>query len=102
MSELLPTPAKSHYLFNLRDLAKVVFGICMSEKEKVQNVDLMSKLWIHEVLRVFGDRLINDDDKFFLITNIRKTYTRFFGLNIDTVCGSLDKEVDGVKDGKVD
>ena len=104
MSELLPTPAKSHYLFNLRDLAKVVFGICMSEKEKVNNPEALTRLWIHEVLRVFGDRLINDDDKIFLIQNIRKVYTRFFGLNMDTVCAFLDQKEgpNGVKDGKVD
>ena len=104
MSELLPTPAKSHYLFNLRDLAKVVFGICMSEKEKVNNPEALTRLWIHEVLRVFGDRLINDDDKIFLIQNIRKVYTRFFGLNMDTVCAFLDQKEgpNRVKDGKVD
>lgn len=30
---------------------------------KVRDESLASKIWIHENLRVFHDRLINDDDK---------------------------------------
>lgn len=60
MSELLPTPAKSHYLFNLRDFAKVIFGICMSDKDKVPNPETLARLFVHEIWRVFADRLIND------------------------------------------
>ncbi|XP_059176449.1 dynein axonemal heavy chain 6-like [Physella acuta] len=64
-TDLLPTPAKSHYVFNLRDLSKVVQGILQADigifREKLQ----MFRLFIHETQRVFHDRLINHEDKFF-------------------------------------
>ncbi|CAK4643818.1 unnamed protein product [Aphanomyces euteiches] len=56
-SELLPTPSKFHYTFNLRDVSKVFQGMLMITPGKCSEVDTMNKLWVHEACRVFGDRL---------------------------------------------
>lgn len=60
--ELLPTPAKSHYTYNMRDLSKVFQGMQMVGVP-VDDVRKMTRLWGHEVLRVFHDRLVSDDDR---------------------------------------
>jgi dynein heavy chain len=61
-AELLPTPAKSHYTFNLRDVAKVVQGVLQSSPKTVQTTDEMLSLWQHECRRVFADRLVDEKD----------------------------------------
>jgi len=60
--ELRATPACFHYMFNLRDVSKVIQGILMSHPKSIQNADSMQRLWVNEVTRVFGDRLINTTD----------------------------------------
>ncbi|KAI5607103.1 dynein heavy chain 1, axonemal, partial [Silurus asotus] len=62
-SGLLPTPAKSHYTFNLRDLSKVFQGLLMAEAGKIQDKAQLLRLWYHESCRVFQDRLVNQEDR---------------------------------------
>ena len=61
--ELRPTPSKFHYLFNLRDVSKVVQGLCMSKPVSYPSEDVFMRLWVNETFRVFYDRLINEEDR---------------------------------------
>ena len=63
-AKMLPTPAKFHYIFNLRDLSRVFQGVFQCDVKDVlkEPIDLVS-LWVHECQRVFSDRLINLQDK---------------------------------------
>ena len=62
-SSLLPTPAKSHYTFNLRDLSKVFQGTLQGDAQNIKDKEVFIRLWSHECMRVFYDRLIDDTDR---------------------------------------
>lgn len=63
INDFLPTPAKCHYTFNLRDLSKVVQGMLIMSLVNITDKAALVNLWIHETFRVFRDRLINQDDR---------------------------------------
>ncbi|KAG7211512.1 hypothetical protein KM043_010780 [Ampulex compressa] len=71
--DMLPTPEKSHYVFNLRDLSKCIQGMMQVDPTAIREPKEMLRLFYHECLRVFHDRLINTEDKSYfyrLLTNI--------------------------------
>lgn len=77
LKQLLPMPSKSHYTFNLRDISKIFLGLCSAYiKTTNEDIDLI-RLWVHENKRVFGDRLISQEDRDLLenllLTEVKKT-----------------------------
>lgn len=63
LAVLLPTPSRFHYLFNPRDLSRVLEGLLLSTPAHFSAPDAFVRLWRNECLRIFHDRLICDEDK---------------------------------------
>ena len=73
---LKPTPSKFHYVYNLRDVSKVFQGIMMARV--VSTKEQLSKLWLHECLRVFQDRLVCEEDRNWLQDSLIETGRNHF------------------------
>ncbi|KAJ0398628.1 hypothetical protein P43SY_007486 [Pythium insidiosum] len=101
IAELLPTPAKSHYTFNLRDLAKVFQGVLMGDSKRIIKLDQLLRLWVHENMRVFEDRFTTQSDHQWFQELLKAQLVVFFGGtlgvsdggNVNTVSASAKKAV---------
>lgn len=101
--KMLPTPAKFHYIFNLRELSRVFQGILLTPSETIKNggfrcTEKLSKfagggltvlkIWKHECMRVFSDKLTNLKDKAVFSGYLSNQLNETFGPELATECES--------------
>uniref|UniRef100_A0A8B9XJL0 Dynein axonemal heavy chain 2 n=1 Tax=Bos mutus grunniens TaxID=30521 RepID=A0A8B9XJL0_BOSMU len=82
----LPTPAKIHYLFNLRDISKVFQGMLRANKDFHDTKSSITRLWIHECFRVFSDRLVDTADMEAFVSILSDKLGSFFDLTFHNLC----------------
>eukprot|EP01038_Epipyxis_sp_PR26KG_P004763 gene4763-6681_t len=92
MKALLPTPQKSHYTFNLRDFSRIIQGVLLCRPSESFNKSSLVRLWSHEALRVFGDRLIDDSDRGWFHKHLETMCTTRFNSGFYETFKHLDKE----------
>ncbi|XP_041955531.1 dynein heavy chain 12, axonemal isoform X1 [Alosa sapidissima] len=89
MENLLPTPAKSHYTFNLRDFSRVIRGCLLLKKDSLESKRTMIRLFVHEVFRVFYDRLVDDQDRAWLFKLMKGIVSNHFRESFDNLFDHL-------------
>ncbi|VDO08408.1 unnamed protein product [Rodentolepis nana] len=82
-TELLPTPAKSHYVFNLRDLSKTIQGVLQTSPPAIRDRMAFNRLFYHECSRVFHDRLVDDNDRLFFNTILSEIASKYLGETLE-------------------
>ena len=87
---LKPTPAKPHYLYNLRDISKVFQGINkIDSREFLKGSNKICRMWLHETCRVMADRLTFQRDRETLHSKIKYVLNAKLRANLDNVMAEI-------------
>ena len=92
VASLVPTPRNFFYTFNARDVTRVCQGMllaCASGSQDLTKPQLV-RLWAHESLRVFGDRLTQEEDRDWLASSLWQSVTDLEPVLLKSAFGSGD------------
>ena len=89
IANFLPTPSKSHYVFNLRDFARVIRGVLLAPSVVMKEEKKLHRLWVHEIYRVFYDRLIDEADRETFFGMVKSVMAELMKVDIGKLLESL-------------
>lgn len=69
----------------------------LSVPEAIEDLAAMKRLWVHEVLRVFGDRIVDQQDRNWLLGVLNETCDSKLGSDLDRMFRHLKSGDDPVK-----
>ncbi|XP_070624141.1 dynein axonemal heavy chain 14 isoform X7 [Bos indicus] len=75
---MLPTPMKCHYMFNLRDIFKLLLGLLQADKFVVNSKEMAALFFVHEATRVFHDRLLEEAERALFYQILSKELENYF------------------------
>ena len=68
----------------------------LSEPGVITEASTIQRLWVHEVMRVYYDRLVDDSDHAWLVKFLKETVQVEFGTKFDELFKQLDSNNDGM------
>lgn len=68
----------------------------LSNSTTFTNTNTLKRLWVHEVMRVYYDRLVDDSDREWLIKYLKEITEEKFDIKFDKLFEALDVNKDGV------
>ncbi|KAI0228083.1 Dynein heavy chain 2, axonemal [Lamellibrachia satsuma] len=94
-ARFLPTPAKIHYLFNLRDISRIFQGLMRIRKTYHDTRVTITRLWIHECFRVFSDRLNDSKDNEAFVFLLSEKLAQYFDQTYHNICPNRQPPIFG-------
>ena len=67
----------------------------LSESSFVTDPAVVKRLWVHEVMRVYYDRLVDDSDRAWIVNFLKETMKKSFDTSFDELFKKLDFNNDG-------
>lgn len=91
VQQLRLVPNKLQYRFSLRDVSRLIDGCSLIHKESAETKVTLMRLWVHEMIRVFADRIIDRADVEWFFDKMKESAATHFKDTWDTVFDNLPK-----------